>query len=368
MEKLEDRQLLAADLQLVDNVLYINGDQSANVIVVTQNDPSVNSVNVVVGSLSKDFDDVSKIVVKGGKGNDDISINVKNIDSVVYGQEGNDVIQGGGGSDYLDGGNGNDIITNFVTDENYNPIGVGSNDVLVGGNGDDVLWGGWGKSDTIYGGNGNDSIYDIVGGSNTIDGGRGDDFIITRSGVGLPTDPLNGGGLVSDKLVVDKADKKTVLFDAATQLNGPVVVGNTLYVVNLGGGDIQIDQGDGVLLVSYNGQQYSFDDSNITAIAGIGGPTNDTFTNNTDISSVFYGQGGNDTLLGGSNNDVLKGGNGNDTIDGRAGKDDITGDAGSDTLLAQDGESDIVRVDATDAVFAELGRDRIVKKKNLLFR
>lgn len=364
--------LLAADAFLDGSTLIVEGTRDADQIEVTQRE-FTRTVDVSISGCLQSFDDVESIVVRGGNGDDDITINTLDdpdflISSEVYGGNGNDVIQGGGGSDLLSGGNGDDVVSNFVTDENYNPIGAGSVDVLLGGNGNDSLWGGWGVQDIIRGGNGNDLIYDIVGGSNNIDGGRGNDFIIARDGAGLPTDPLNNpGGLVSDFVVNDPRDKAGVGFDAATQLNGPVVIDGTLYVLNLDGGDIEINQNKKELQVTYDGQDFFFDAKGINAIAGIGGPTDDSFVNNTNIRSVFYGQGGNDILIGGDGDDVLKGGNGDDFIDGRDGRDDITGDAGSDTLFAIDNRKDIVRVDALDTIFTDLALDTLVVKRNLAF-
>ncbi len=369
VERLESK-ITPSGVFLDGTTLYINGDNANNIVQVDQRQFS-QTVDVTLDGKVDSFDGVEKLVVRGGNGDDDISINTFDdpgflISSEVYGGNGNDIIQGGGGSDYLDGGNGDDVVSNFVTDANYNPIGRGSIDYLFGGNGNDSLWGGWGVRDVIDGGNGNDTIYDIVGGSNKITGGRGDDFIIARTGVGLPTDPLNGGGLVADFVATDKSDSATVLFDAGTQANGPVLINGTLYVLNLDGGDIAVNESGGLLTVTYDGIDYTYDKADVNAVAGLGGPTDDNFTNNTSIRSVFYGQGGDDTLLGGSAGDVLKGGNGDDVIDGRGGKDDITGDAGSDTLYAVDGKKDIVRFDALDMLFVDLN-DVLVQKKNLNF-
>ncbi len=346
--KLESR--IAFDASFADGLLIITGTNGADEI--TYDNGSVYEGGVFAGR----FDNVSRVSIFGGNGNDDITIKGFT-DASVMGGNGDDTIQGGGGSDRLYGGNGNDIITNFVTDDNYNPIGKGSIDLLDGGAGNDSLWGGWGIQDTVLGGLGNDLIYDIVGGSNVINGGAGDDWIVARTGVGLPTDPLNGGGLISDSVFLDPVDIHTVLFDAGTQASGPVIIDRTLYVLNLGSGNVQLDA-DGTL--TYNGVQSQV--SGFDTVAGIGGAGVDTFTNNTNTFSVFYGQGGNDILTGGSNRDLLKGGNGNDTLNGRAGWDDLSGDAGADQIIGGAG-NDVLRVDAFDIYMAIFGEDRVVVKK-----
>lgn len=360
---------MAVVVSINNGALLVTGDNLSNTIDVTQIDGS-SSVNVIADNkdLGK-FDNVTSVTVKGNNGNDTINVNTTDdpaylITSYIYGGNGNDTIQGGGGSDYMYGNDGDDIITNFVTDDNYVPIGKGSIDVLDGGNGNDILWGGWGLKDFILGGNGDDVIYDIVGGSNYVDGGAGRDWLVDRAGLGLPTDPLNNPGkLTSDVVVYDKYDESVVLFDAATQLNGPVVIGKTLYVLNLGGGDIALNYDKrGNYVLNYNGQQFNYKRNAFNTIAGIGGSTNDTFINNTYALSVFYGQGGDDKILGGYSKDLLKGGAGNDTIDGRIGNDIISGDAGADTLNAKNQGQDVVYYDAFDAVFSSIG-DRLVKKR-----
>jgi Ca2+-binding RTX toxin-like protein len=50
------------------------------------------------------------------------------------------------------------------------------------------------------------------------------------------------------------------------------------------------------------------------------------------LDGSLYGEGGNDTLNGGSLNDYLSGGDGNDTLKGNAGQDVLDGGAGNDTL------------------------------------
>lgn len=369
LETLETREMLATLASFEAGFLSVNGDFKGNTIEVTQID-GTNSINVVAdGNNLGTFDNVKSVIVNGFDGNDNVTINTNDdpaflVNSVVYGGNGNDTIQGGGGSDSLYGGNGDDIITNFVTDDNYKPIGKGSVDYIFGGNGNDILWGGWGVTDYIFGGNGDDVIYDIVGGSNYVDGGAGRDWLVDRTGLGLPTDPLNNpGALVADSVVFDKYDESRVLFDAGTQLNGPVVINKVLYVLNLGGGNIDLSYDKrGNYLLTYNGQQFSYSRNAFNTIAGIGGGTNDTFVNNTFALSVFYGQGGDDKILGGYNKDLLKGGNGNDTIDGRGGDDIISGDAGADTLNAKYQGRDVVYYDLFDTIYTDLG-DRLVKKR-----
>jgi Ca2+-binding RTX toxin-like protein len=63
------------------------------------------------------------------------------------------------------------------------------------------------------------------------------------------------------------------------------------------------------------------------------------------------GEGGNDTLIGGSGGDVLNGGPGNDTLLGKGGADTLLGGDGNDTLTGGDGD---------DQVFGEGDNDRMI--------
>ena len=64
---------------------------------------------------------------------------------------------------------------------------------------------------------------------------------------------------------------------------------------------------------------------------------NDTFQNLTSIRSYAYGEGDNDTLLGGEGSDLLSGGSGNDVVIGGKGADTLGGDDHDDLLVGGDG-------------------------------
>jgi Ca2+-binding RTX toxin-like protein len=85
------------------------------------------------------------------------------------------------------------------------------------------------------------------------------------------------------------------------------------------------------LKVVLDGTTHTFNRSAVKSIFFDGKAGNDTFINNTSISSVAYGGVGNDKLIGGSGKDILLGGLGNDTIVGRSGNDYIDGGLGDDT-------------------------------------
>jgi hypothetical protein len=104
--------------------------------------------------------------ISAGAGRDDIEGGAGNDtldggsgDDTIYGLDGDDSINGGEGQDYLEGANGNDAIN-----------GGSGNDIISGGNGDDTMRGGSGD-DVFYAGRGNDVSY----------GGQGDDKVFGES-------------------------------------------------------------------------------------------------------------------------------------------------------------------------------------------
>lgn len=115
------------------------------------------------GSVKED--EINKIIIKGGMGNDRIEVDSEIMKNVtIYGGDGNDYIKGGNGHDRLEGGKGNDRID-----------GGGGNDAIFGRSGNDVLEGGMGN-DRLYGEKGNDKIFGQEG-CDFLDGGKGNDLL-----------------------------------------------------------------------------------------------------------------------------------------------------------------------------------------------
>lgn len=85
----------------------------------------------------------------------------------------------------------------------------------------------------------------------------------------------------------------------------------------------------------------------------------DYFRNDTALRVEAYGNGGNDTLIGGSGNDVLSGQEGNDSISGGAGHDTLYGDAGSDTLAGNQGDDQLWGQGDNDWLFGDDGNDTL---------
>ena len=90
-------------------------------------------------------------VIYGGDGED--MLNGLSGDDNLFGEAGEDMILGSFGNDHLDGGDGNDAL--YAEDGADSLAGGSGDDILDGGSGDDVLQGFYG-ADELTGGDGND--------------------------------------------------------------------------------------------------------------------------------------------------------------------------------------------------------------------
>jgi hypothetical protein len=104
-------------------------------------------------------------------------------------------------------------------------------------------------------------------------------------------------------------------------------------------------------------QQVDF--AGIRSIRFDAGDGDDRFENQTALPSTANGQGGNDTLIGGSAADTLNGGGGNDTLNGGGGNDTLNGDAGDDTLSGGDGDDTLNGSDGNDVLNGDAGDDTL---------
>lgn len=188
VESLESRELLAcvlgpgATYDAVTGVLAVagtNGGDNIAVLVQATDPDSVpgsgdetsdlivtrNGNQVASCSLLDALAPVSTLVIDGGNGNDNITVDDAVLVAVqADGGNGQDSIDGGGGNDSLSGGNGKDLLA-----------GAAGDDLLDGGNGADNLDGGTG-ADLVNGGNGPDTLTDPDG-DQGLDGGHAPDFI-----------------------------------------------------------------------------------------------------------------------------------------------------------------------------------------------
>lgn len=181
-------------------------------------------------------------------------------------------------------------------------------------------------------------------------------------------------------LGVESLEDRRLLAVSAAQfyLNGSklVVTGSndadTVTITQAANGNIkaQLESGDESIVLDYLASQ-------VTQIHFVGKDGDDTFVNSTNLPSRAVGEGGNDTLTGGTNvddfdggegddlligadgNDILRGSIGNDVIHGDAGNDTITGGDGSDLILGGEGADYMRGGTGNDQLFGERGDDRI---------
>ncbi|MGH8792858.1 MAG: M91 family zinc metallopeptidase, partial [Stackebrandtia sp.] len=169
----------------VDGRTVVNtgsGDDDVSV----KKDPDTGETIVTVNGQEYRYPAGTPITIRGGEGNDTISVpEGTDVDVTMLGGDGDDEVQGRGGNETVVGGSGDDKLR-----------GGDGNDYLSGGSGDDYAEG-QGGSDNISGAAGNDTIYGL-GDNNTITGGEGDDYVEGGKGDddihgGTGNDVLSGG-------------------------------------------------------------------------------------------------------------------------------------------------------------------------------
>jgi Ca2+-binding RTX toxin-like protein len=210
-------------------------------------------------------------------------------DDVLYGGFGDDVLYGGGGNDEYWGGNGFDLVSfadragpvfiDFAPGpfgSQLNPLKLVSIEDIEGSGFGDEIWGRAGEANIFRGGAGNDTI-----------GGRGDGDVIA--------------GELGDDVIVVAGLELSVNGDGGAAIGGfdELRVGGGAGVFDWAAGSFAVD-GKGIF------QVIGFE----MARGAAGG---DAFTANWENLS-FYGEGGADTLNGGSGDNVLEGGAGPDRL------------------------------------------------------
>lgn len=241
---------------------------------------------------------------------DSAPVSGDDLDNLLPGSAGNDVIDAGVGSDTVDGMGGNDNI-----------LGGDDEDLLAGGEGADTIHGGH-ENDTITGGNGHDQLFGDEGGD-SIAGGEGNDTITGGKG----NDVIDAGGgddLILALLEPGKGDGKDT-YSGGTGIDTLDFTGSTEAVnITLSGGS-----------ATFGSDTIRFME-NLT-----GGDIGDRLIGDSG-ANVLRGGLGHDSLGGGSGNDTVFGGEGADSIDGGANNDVIVGGAGADQLTGGSGSDQFV--------------------------
>jgi uncharacterized delta-60 repeat protein len=120
---------------------------------------------MTIDGVSQTFDirTFSRVVVRGGDGDDLIDLSQLNLPAEIDGGNGNDSIFGGPSNDLISGNAGRDTL-----------FGGRGNDTLHGNDGNDYLNPGPGQ-DQAFGDAGNDQIFSLDNATDTLDGGGGFD-------------------------------------------------------------------------------------------------------------------------------------------------------------------------------------------------
>ncbi len=259
---------------------------------------------------------------------------------IVYGNDGDDVLNGGVGNDVIFGGEGADQLD-----------GGAANDVLVGGADNDVLAGGVGTNEMI-GGTGDDTYVYTGPGSIVEFQNEGTDLI--RTSLSLVTLPSNVENLTYEG---------TGQFIGVGNDLDNVIVGSTALDTLIGFGGNDMLMGGGVAaneMIGGTGDDSYFVSAIGDTLIEAAGEGNDTVY--TDLAShvlranieglVYTGNSnftgiGNDLgnqLSGGAGDDFLSGLDGDDSFLGGSGADLMIGGAGADTFRYQGGEAGLDRI------------------------
>jgi Ca2+-binding RTX toxin-like protein len=161
--------------------VVIDGTSAADVITVAP-DPAGVLVTINGSSQVHSVAGTSGLLLRGHEGRDEISVDGQlQLHALIFGDEGNDLLQGGAGNDRILGGAGNDQI--FGGDGDDQLIGDMGNNHLAGGAGNDQLddTGSNGRS-TLEGNDGNDRLYSsFASGLSLLSGGDGNDLLQANS-------------------------------------------------------------------------------------------------------------------------------------------------------------------------------------------
>ncbi|MBX7146952.1 MAG: hypothetical protein K1X44_06565 [Alphaproteobacteria bacterium] len=238
------------------------------------------------------------VTFDGGMGDD--TLTGSDGDDWLIGNSGKDTLKGGSGNDRLfidaddsiiDGGDGYDVAV-INDDRGVNlDVAAGHIEAVQGDNGNDVLdASGYKAGDKSVN---NTGINVTLAQGVTLDGGAGDDRLLGGSG-----DDVLSGGVGSDFILGDEGDD-TIVADE----------------------DDQIDGGDGIDTVIYQGTGVTRNAASLHAEIILGSGGDDALTTDEDHVVALFGQGGDDHLAGSRGGDTLSGGTGDDTISGGSGND-----------------------------------------------
>ncbi|QBF34277.1 calcium-binding protein [Thalassococcus sp. S3] len=119
---------------------------------------------------------------------------------------------------------------------------------------------------------------------------------------------------------------------------------------------VNVDHQAGTATGSWGNSSFNHSFSGVERING--SRTGDDTMLASDMGSVFYGRGGNDSLTGRGGNDLFYGEDGNDTLTGNNGNDTLFGGNGQDALFGNAGNDNLFGEDGNDLIRGGFGNDR----------
>ena len=237
------------------------------------------------------------------------------------------------------GGTGNDTLNGDAATRGLRLNGDAGNDTLTGGSGNDTLFG----SD-------DDDLLSGRGGNDTLSGGDGTDTIVESGDTDFTIDVSSLTGVGNDEFS-DIEQASLTGGDSANTIDASLFTGSVT---------VSAGAGNDTVIGSDNDDQIFGDGGNDSLIGGLG---NDTVNGGADDDEVFGGEG-DDFVLGGAGSDTIDGESGNDDVRGQSGDDLLIGGQGDDTIDGGDGtdkltESGNVDFTLTDVSLAGVGADQL---------
>jgi Ca2+-binding RTX toxin-like protein len=334
-EKLEDRRMMAADIDLDNGILTIEGTDNRDLIYVQYDPNDADEIRVrifdgqtyeMLEEENYDREDVQQVVAYAFNG-DDFLKNYSDIAATFYGGGDDDILHGGSANDWLDGGEGNDIL-----------FGHQGNDDLLGGVGDDnyQFSGTTLGSDVVHEDASQDRDLLDLGG---LAGPANIDLSITTAQTVNPTHltlRLTSATGIEDVIGTDFDD--TIFGNSRNNYLSASNGSDTIYGR---GGDDELRGGWGT--------DYLYGDAGFDKLYG-----------GSDLSSDYlYGGTENDYLYGGHGDDWLYGGAGHDTLLGEFGHDHLYGEAGLDLLWGGEQDDWLYGGGDDDELYGEAGDDHL---------
>jgi large repetitive protein len=294
-------------------------------------------------------------ILQGGSGND--LYFVSSGDTVIENaNEGTDEIR----TDQLNFS----LATNGANVENLRYTGNGNftgtgndlNNLIFGGTGDDILRGGDG-SDTLFGGAGADDLFGQAGNDTFIVGSdyrsasyTGTQITVNGSVADYAEDTIDGGTGFDTLRFQGTADNQELFIHGNTTSVEQFVLADMYQNTTTSGYALDLNasalnENATAFSITLNGGSANTGDVLITGAEIIGNAAANTLTG-SDFADVIrgggeedaiYGGAGNDFLFGDEGNDQLFGGLGNDVIDGGTGNDNAFGNEGADIFVASSG-------------------------------